>query len=85
MEIFNPLDEPDDPYGLNNHGFDQALVLGSIPFIGVGVVAGAYNSYRENRKRNQYNMANTAYNSFVVTFTLQILYFVLFFTAVMVA
>lgn len=79
--LFNPYEEPPDPYGLNEHGFDRlALVMGAIPFVGAGVAITALIGQQTplmGVRQNPFNMDNTAWNSGVVTVGLQLCYLAL--------
>ena len=82
--LFNPYEEPQhDPHDLNDHGVNPLVFLTIIPLAGMMVVIASL-AYAATDPQNEYNMANTAWNTAVVGTGVQILW-LLFFAVIAVA
>lgn len=73
-----PLEEPEDPYGLNEHGpCDFAVSAGVIPLVGLASATAAFSFYLEQKPDNPFNLAEQARLSGWLVLYIQALWLVL--------
>lgn len=75
MSVWEPYEEPDDPYGLNEHFPEDrfSLAMGLIPIAGLGAVLAAF-QWSVHRPDNRFNMANAARKEAITGAVVQSLY-----------
>jgi len=75
ISLFEPLEEPNDPYGLNEKSFDwfhfANFLLAAIPVIGFVPVFAALTYFSDEYPNNSFNLAEIARQTVVYSLLIQ--------------